>query len=107
VAALQQRAYPDIKPLTLDVPPGQVFDRALAAAKAMGWTIAVADSASGRIEATETTQWFGFKDDVVVRIGAEGSGSRVDVRSLSRVGRGDFGTNAARVRAYLARLAST
>lgn len=107
VAALQERAYPDIKPLTLDVPPAQVFDRALAAAKAMGWTVAAADSASGRIEATATTGWFGFKDDVVVRIRAEGGGARVDVRSLSRVGRGDFGTNAARVRSYLARLTSS
>lgn len=107
VAALQHRAYPDIRPLTLDVPPGQAFDRALAAANAMGWTVEAADSTSGRIEATATTPWFGFKDDVVVRIGAEGAGSRVDVRSVSRVGVGDFGTNAARVRSYLARLASS
>jgi len=58
----------------------------------------------GRLEATATTAWFGFKDDVVVRIRAEGSGSRVDVRSLSRIGVSDLGTNAARVRAFLGRL---
>jgi uncharacterized protein (DUF1499 family) len=51
-----------------------------------------------------TTFWFGFKDDVVVRISAEGAGSRVDVRSKSRVGRSDLGTNAQRIRAYQRRL---
>jgi uncharacterized protein (DUF1499 family) len=63
-----------------------------------------ADSAAGRIEATATTAWFGFKDDVVVRVTAEGSGSRVDVRSVSRVGLSDVGTNASRIRGYLTRL---
>jgi uncharacterized protein (DUF1499 family) len=107
VAAAQHRAYPDIQPLVLHLPPAQAFDRALAAANAMGWTIDAADAASGRIEATATTGWFGFKDDVVVRIRPDGARSRIDVRSVSRVGKGDLGTNAARVRAYLARLASS
>ena len=62
------------------------------------------DSAAGRIEATATTRWFGFKDDVVVRIRPEGAGSRVDVRSMSRVGVSDLGANAARVREFLAKL---
>ena len=104
VAAQQHQAYPDIKPLELSVPPTAAFDRALAAAKGMGWSIVAADSTAGRIEATATTLWFGFKDDVVVRIQPAGSGSRLDVRSVSRVGKGDAGTNAARVRAYLARV---
>jgi uncharacterized protein (DUF1499 family) len=107
VAASQRSAYPDIGPITLDLPPGKAFDRALAAANAMGWTIDAADAASGRIEATATTGWFGFKDDVVVRIRPDGARSRIDVRSVSRVGKGDLGTNAARVRTYLARLASS
>jgi uncharacterized protein (DUF1499 family) len=106
VATLQQKAFPDIRPLHLSMPPGQAFERALTAAKATGWTIDAADSTTGRIEATATTRWFGFKDDVVVRIRAEGDGSRVDVRSVSRVGKSDLGTNASRVRAYLARLVS-
>ncbi|HJR53568.1 MAG TPA: DUF1499 domain-containing protein, partial [Gemmatimonadota bacterium] len=55
----------------------------------------------GRIEATATTPWFGFKDDVVVRIRPEAGGSRVDVRSVSRVGRSDVGTNARRIEEYL------
>jgi uncharacterized protein (DUF1499 family) len=107
VAAQQRRAYPDIGPLELHVPPDQAFERALAAARAMGWDIDATDHAAGRIEATATTKWFGFKDDIVVRIRPEGAGSRVDVRSVSRVGKSDLGTNAARVRAYLARLASS
>lgn len=105
VAALQRAAYPDIHPLHLDVPPSSAFARALAAARAMGWAIVAADSAAGRIEATATTRWFGFKDDVVVRVRPDAGGSRVDVRSVSRVGVGDVGTNASRIRAYLARLA--
>ena len=102
VAAKQQQAYPDIVPLLLNVPPGRAFERALAAAKAKGWDIVASDPAGGRIEATDTTFWFGFKDDVVVRVTPLPTGSRVDARSLSRVGVGDVGANAARVRAFLA-----
>ena len=54
-----------------------------------------------------TTALFGFKDDVVVRVRPDGNSSRIDVRSLSRVGGGDIGTNAKRVRAFLQRLAET
>jgi uncharacterized protein (DUF1499 family) len=60
--------------------------------------------AEGRIEATDSTRFFGFKDDVVVRVRAEGTGSRIDIRSKSRVGLGDAGTNARRVRALMARI---
>jgi uncharacterized protein (DUF1499 family) len=101
IAAQQKKAYPDIKPAVLSMPPAQAFDRALAAAKAQGWEVVAAVPAEGRIEATDTTRWFGFKDDVVVRVRPEGAGSRVDVRSVSRVGRGDVGTNARRIRAFL------
>lgn len=101
VAAQQRNAYPDIGPATLNDPPAQAFERALAAVQAMGWDLVASDSSAGRIEATDTTFWFGFKDDVVVRVRPANGGSRIDVRSLSRVGRGDAGTNARRVRAYL------
>lgn len=101
VAAQQAKAYPDIRPLYLATAPADAFQRALAAARDQGWTIVAADPAAGRIEATATTRWFGFKDDVVVRIRPDGTGSRVDVRSLSRVGRSDLGTNARRIRDYL------
>jgi uncharacterized protein (DUF1499 family) len=82
------------------------FRRAADAARAMGWEMVAADSAAGRVEATATTRWFGFKDDVVVRVRPDGAGSRIDVRSVSRVGGSDVGANAARIRAYLARVAA-
>ncbi len=103
-AQLQKETYPDIGPLHLDLPASQAFDRALAAARGMGWEIVASDPAQGRIEATATTFWFGFKDDIVVRVTAEGNGSRVDVRSLSRIGKSDVGANARRVRDYLAKV---
>jgi uncharacterized protein (DUF1499 family) len=103
-AAKQQSAYPDIRPLDLNVPPDAAFARALDAAKSFGWEIDATDAASGRIEATATTPWFGFRDDVVIRVTPTPSGSRIDVRSLSRVGKGDLGANAKRIRAYLAKL---
>lgn len=105
VAAQQHAAYPDIQPLHLDLPAAQAFPRALEAARAMGWEIVAEVPDQGRIEATATTFWFGFKDDIVVRVRAEGSGSMVDVRSKSRVGKSDVGTNAARIRGYLHKLA--
>ena len=104
VAAEQQAGYPDIRPMVIDRPPTQVFDRALAVARSMGWVIAAADRAQGRIEATATTFWFGFKDDVVIRITPALTGSQVDMRSASRVGRSDFGMNARRVREFFAAL---
>ncbi len=67
----------------------------------MGWAIVAADPVAGRIEATATTPWFGFKDDVVIRITPEPGGSRLDIRSVSRVGKSDLGANAARIRAYV------
>ncbi len=105
IAIQQLRAYPDIAAAVLVLSPAQAFERALATARDMGWTVVEADKAAGRIEATDRTLWFGFFDDVVIRITpAAGSGSRVDVRSLSRVGSSDLGTNAKRIRAFLARL---
>ena len=101
MAALQREAYPDLQPLMLNVPPRQAFDRALATVREMGWDLVAADAAAGRIEATDTTFWMGFKDDVVIRVRATDGGSQIDVRSLSRVGGGDVGTNAKRIRAYL------
>ena len=102
----QREGYADIAPITLAQPPDQVFDRALAVVQDNGWEIVTADKTAGRIEATATTRWFGFKDDVVVRLTAWGSGTRVDVRSVSRLGRSDVGTNARRIRRFLSALQS-
>ena len=104
IAVLQQKGYPDIKPLELAVPPQVAFARALDTAERMGWAMVASDPAAGRIEATDTTLWYGFKDDIVIRVTPSGSGSRIDVRSVSRVGRSDVGTNAQRIRKYLAKL---
>ena len=105
-AALQRQGYPDLAPLVLKMPPPEALARAEQAARAMGWEIVAVSPQAGLIEATDTTWWFGFKDDVVVRVSAHPDGSRVDVRSLSRVGGSDLGVNAGRIRAYLRRVAA-
>jgi uncharacterized protein (DUF1499 family) len=104
IAAEQRRAYPEIRPVTLGEAPGRAFERALATAYSMGWEIADASAAEGRIEATATSRWLRFKDDVVIRVAPQGSGSRIDVRSKSRIGRSDFGANAKRIREYVRKL---
>jgi uncharacterized protein (DUF1499 family) len=104
VSDAQRKAYPDIQPLVLPQPPARVAQLAAQVAKDMGWDIVAVAPSEGRVEATDTTRYFGFKDDVVVRIVPESTGSRVDVRSESRVGGGDAGTNARRIRAYLGKL---
>jgi uncharacterized protein (DUF1499 family) len=105
LAKLQKAAYPDVAPLELALSQARVFDLALAAARSMpGWSIVAADPATGRIEASQTSRWFGFTDDIVIRVLTRGPASRVDMRSLSRQGRSDFGVNAARIRAYMSAL---
>jgi uncharacterized protein (DUF1499 family) len=101
---LQRQGYPDLAPVTLQTRPDQIFDRALAAAQSLGWEIVTADKSSGRIEATDKTRWFGFEDDVVVRLTPWGTGTRIDVRSVSRMGVGDSGRNAARIKRFLNRV---
>ena len=103
VARQQREAYPDIEPIVLDRPLQQVFDQAVALVRERGWKLVAAEIEEGRIEATVTTFWYGFKDDVVVRLSDEDDGVRVDMRSASRFGSGgDGGANANRVRAFLA-----
>ena len=106
VAAQQREGYPDIGPVTLDVPPAQAVARAAATARDLGWDVVAVDTSAGRVEATDRTLWFGFHDDVVVRVTPVEGGSRVDVRSLSRVGGSDVGTNARRIRTFVDRLTS-
>ncbi|HET7197299.1 MAG TPA: DUF1499 domain-containing protein [Burkholderiales bacterium] len=103
-ARRQRAAYPDLAPATLRMAPAEAFKRALESAEAMGWEVIGQDAQGGRIEAVDTTRWFGFKDDVAIRVRPAEGGSRVDVRSRSRVGGNDLGTNARRIRAYLERL---
>ena len=103
-ADLQRKHYPDIKPVVLDMAYEKAFDKAVSAAKEMGWEqIVTADQPSGRIEAVDKLAWFGFKDDIVIRVDTVDSSSKtqIDVRSVSRIGRGDIGVNAQRIRDYL------
>ena len=101
----REQSYPDVETLRLAAAPSDSFDRAVAAARDSGWEIAREDRAGMVLEATATTFWFGFKDDVVVRVRADGAGgSLVDARSVSRVGMSDLGANAARITAFLRRL---
>jgi hypothetical protein len=100
-ARAQRTAYPDLTTIDVPLAADAAFTKAVEAAKTMQWEIVSLRPADGIIEATATTAWFGFHDDVVVRIRSAGSHSRIDVRSVSRVGRGDAGKNADRVRHYL------
>lgn len=100
-AEQQKSAYPDLKPLVMATTPTAAFDKALDAVKSLGWDVVAAVPAEGRIEATDTTTWFGFKDDVVIRIRPSGEGAVVDVRSKSRVGKSDLGANAKRIRTLI------
>ena len=84
--------------------PDAAFNRALDTARQMGWTILAADDKSGQIEASDRSRWMGFTDDIVIRVAQADAGSRIDLRSSSRLGRSDFGVNAARVSAYLMKL---
>jgi uncharacterized protein (DUF1499 family) len=106
--ATQQKYYAGIEPALLAMPPAQAFDRVLAVVKARGWTIVKTDPQAGVIDAYDKSFWFGFTDDVAIRVTAAEPGdlnhSRVDIRSGSRQGRGDFGVNAARARGFMAAL---
>ena len=100
----QREGYPDIQPILLKLPAGDVFKRVDKVAMAMGWDVVARAPAEGRLEAIASSMWFGFHDDIVVRIRAEAGGSRIDIRSKSRVGRSDLGVNANRIRDFAARL---
>lgn len=100
------QGYPDIQPAAIDKPVAQVVADAEKLARERGWRIVAADPSSGRLEATAFASYFRFHDDVVLRVRpAEDGGSLVDMRSVSRVGVGDLGVNAERVRSFLADLA--
>ena len=99
-AEQQRRAYPDIAPILLDVAPAEAWARARRAAVALGWAIVAGDAGAGTFEATAETPVLRFVDDVAVRVRGREGGSVIDVRSLSRVGVGDMGANAARIRRF-------
>ncbi len=104
MAAAQNEAYPDIVPQEFSESKEVIFERALNAAQALGWEIVDQNATTGRIEATDTTFWFRFKDDVVIVVSETAQGSVLNARSLSRVGTSDVGKNAARLREFFTRL---
>ena len=103
-AEQQREAYPEIQPLLLESDYERVFSAALSVVNDLGWQLVASDLTEGRIEATDTTFWFGFKDDVVIRIEKKADQVRVDVRSKSRVGRSDVGKNAERIKQFMQQL---
>ena len=97
--------YPDLQPQRFAAPPAQVFGAASAVAHAQGWEVTQEDRTSGVIQAVATTPLMKFKDDVTITMSADGAQTKVVVRSHSRVGKGDLGTNAKRIRLFQAELA--
>ncbi|WP_299640425.1 DUF1499 domain-containing protein [uncultured Ruegeria sp.] len=100
LAQVQAAAYPDIAPLETDLPADEAYQRAMTVAQNMGWKIVASDAQRLRFEATARTSVFYFADDVVVVVTPQDEVSRVDMRSVSRVGRSDQGVNAARIRDF-------
>ena len=94
---LQREGYPDLGPLILDMPLDRMYQLVRGALIDMGLELVREDSEQGEIEAVATTFWFGFKDDLVVRLRETEAGTRMDVRSVSRVGVSDLGANAERI----------
>lgn len=104
IGKLQRAAYPDIKPVMLAMTPDEAYAAVLRTARDLGWQILVSDPAGRRVEAMDETRWYGFKDDVSLRVTPASGIARVDIRSVSRVGGSDVGMNAARIRKYVAKL---
>jgi uncharacterized protein (DUF1499 family) len=105
-AEQQRKAYPDIEPLSVNAAPKAAYDAAMATMLKRKWRVVVDRSPGparrdGQIEAVARTPIMGFRDDVALRVRPEADGARIDVRSASRYGRHDFGTNAARIRSLL------
>ncbi|GGW77784.1 hypothetical protein GCM10007391_07930 [Alteromonas halophila] len=101
VTKQQLEAYPELKTVKLAQPVDEVYQAAEAAVATLGWKRVTDGARENTIEATDTTLWFGFKDDVVIRLTPEGDNTLVDVRSKSRVGKSDLGKNAERINTFM------
>ena len=99
-AQKQRAGYPKLAPIRLEASLPDAFQQSVRAAEALGWMITHRDPEGGALEATETSRIFRFVDDIVVRLRADGTATVIDVRSKSRVGRGDMGANAKRIEAF-------
>ncbi|MBH0066169.1 DUF1499 domain-containing protein [Psychrobacter sp. SZ93C1] len=106
-AAEQQRtAYPELRTLTYSQSKPELVEASKQAVENLGWELVNTDADKGIVEATETTAWFGFKDDVIIRVTDNDSERLVDIRSKSRIGKSDLGKNAARIHALIEELDS-
>ena len=105
IASQQRTAYPELQTQTYQQTTEQVFDAALTTVKDMGLKVVTSDKTLGLIEAYDTTTWFGFVDDVVIRIQSAEQMTMLDARSKSRVGMSDLGKNAERLNALIAGVA--
>lgn len=86
--------YAGLSPLPLGGASKADATAAVAAAMGeMGLRNIRPDAENGTVEGVAVTFWYGFKDDVVARIGEQ----QIDFRSVSRVGRSDLGANAKRI----------
>lgn len=103
-AEQQRQAYPAIKTLHYSHPKAELMAAVEQAAKNLGWELVNTDASQGIVEATDTTTWFGFKDDIVVRVNDQGDERLVDIRSKSRVGASDLGKNAERIGTFIEEL---
>tara|TARA_R110002167_G_scaffold3614_1_gene17494 strand:+ start:12975 stop:13700 length:726 start_codon:yes stop_codon:yes gene_type:complete len=106
LAPLQKAAYPKVKTIISELSAEQAFANAVDTAVNLGWEIVAKHAEQGIIEATDTTLLWGFKDDVVIRIQATTTGSKVDLRSISRIGGTDLGANAKRVESFISRFSN-
>lgn len=100
-AEAQHNFYTGLDPIITSLNYDEAYDRALETAREMPWQLVDESREEGRIEAYEKLAWFGFIDDVVIRVDTAEAGSRIDIRSKSRIGLGDIGVNAKRIRAYI------
>ncbi len=105
VSALQKKYYGFIRPIAILTKVPVLYWRAFFAMKRMGWNLVAFDADAGTIECTDTSFWFGFTDDVVIRVIKSGEGARLDIRSKSRLAGPDMGVNAFRIKAYVKALA--
>ena len=101
VSEQQLKSYPQIQAITTDSSITDAYKEAVIVAKSMGWNIVKEDLQDYHFEATARTPFFNFVDDIVIEISHIGNGSRIDIRSVSRIGRGDRGVNAKRIMNYI------
>lgn len=100
----QRAAYPDVRPLEMQVSADEAFVAAIALVEERGWELLSADPAESQIEAIATSRVFGFEDEVAIRVTETDTGARIDMRSRSRLGQIDRGANARRIEAFLSDL---